>query len=103
MIAAAELALLPDGALVVNTARGGIVDEASLYDALKAGRIYAAGTDVFAVEPPPADHPLLECKNFLATPHIGAATADSARRSGETVVRYVLDILNGAPPKTLVY
>ena len=103
MIGARELALLPREALVINAARGGIVDETALCDALTSGRIYAAGSDVFAVEPPSADHPLLQCPNFIATPHIGAATADSSRRSGETVVRLVLDILNGGDPVTLVY
>lgn len=103
IISAGELDLLPDRALVINAARGGIVDEGALYNALNAGRIYAAATDVFEVEPPPADHPLLSCKNFLATPHIGAATADSAKRSGETVVRHVLNILGGGKPETLVY
>ena len=103
MIGARELALLPDRALVINAARGGIVEENALFEALNEGRIYAAGTDVFAVEPPPADHPLLTCRNFIATPHIGAATADSAKRSGDTVVRLVLEILNGGEPTTLVY
>jgi len=103
MIGSRELALLPDRALVINAARGGIVEEDALYQALDNGRIYAAGSDVFAVEPPPADHPLLSCRNFIATPHIGAATADSAKRSGETVVRLVLEILNGGAPTTLVY
>ncbi len=103
IIGARELALLPERALVINAARGGIVEEDALFQALDSGRIYAAGTDVFATEPPPADHPLLTCRNFIATPHIGAATADSSKRSGDTVVRYVLEILNGGAPTTLVY
>lgn len=102
MIGAKELALLPKGALVINAARGGIVAEDAWYDALKSGHIYAGATDVFEVEPPDPSHPLLSLPNFLATPHIGAATADSARRSGETVVKLVLEILNGGPARTRV-
>ncbi len=102
MIGAAEIDLLPKGALIVNCARGGVVDEAALYEALSASRIAAAGSDVFVQEPPPVNHPLFSLPNFLSTPHIGAATADSGRRSGDTVVQHVIDILNGHPPVSSV-
>ena len=65
MIGAAELAALPDHALVINCARGGIVDEDALYEALKAGTIAGAGIDVFEQEPPPEDHPLFSLDNVL--------------------------------------
>ena len=98
MIDAATMARMPKGAVIINAARGGVVDEEALFTALTSGHIFAAATDVFVTEPPAIDHPLLTLPNFLATPHIGAATHDSARRSGETVVRYVMDILDGHPP-----
>lgn len=102
MIGATELSLMPAGSILVNCARGGIVDEKALYDALKSGHLAGAGSDVFEKEPPPASHPLLSLPNFLSTPHIGAATVDSAQRSGDTVVRHVLNILNGHAPETSV-
>ena len=99
LIGARELALMPAGSLLVNTARGGIVDEAALAAALLRGRPAAAASDVFVTEPPPADHPLLALPNFIATPHIGAATAESLDRVGLLVVEQVLDVLAGLPPR----
>lgn len=102
LIGATEIALLPPGSVVVNCARGGIVDEAALYKALDTRHLAGAGSDVFVQEPPPDDHPLFTLPNFVSTPHIGAATVDSARRSGDTVVRHVLHILEGGMPETSV-
>jgi D-3-phosphoglycerate dehydrogenase len=79
MIGAAELARLPRQAFVLNLARGGIVDEATLTDALTAGRIAGASLDVFTVEPLPADHPLRAMPNVVLTPHLGASTSDAQR------------------------
>jgi D-3-phosphoglycerate dehydrogenase len=67
--------------------------------ALLRGRPAAAASDVFVTEPPPADHPLLALPNFIATPHIGAATAESLDRVGLLVVEQVLDVLAGLPPR----
>lgn len=99
VIGARELARLPEGAILVNTARGGIVDEGALVAALAAGKPAAAASDVFAVEPPPPDHPLLRLPNFIATPHLGAATVEALDRVGLAVVEQVLDVLAGRPPR----
>jgi len=73
------LALLPGDAIVANFARGGIVDEAALTDAIAGGRLQGALLDVYAKEPLPADHPLRTMENVLLTPHLGASTAEGQR------------------------
>ena len=79
MIGAAELARLSPNAVVLNLARGGIIVEEALADALRAGRIAGAALDVFTREPLPADHPLRDCPNLLLTPHLGASTVEAQR------------------------
>jgi D-3-phosphoglycerate dehydrogenase / 2-oxoglutarate reductase len=99
LIGARELALMPEGSILINTARGGIVDEAALAAALRIGRPAAAASDVFVTEPPPPDHPLLRLPNFIATPHIGGATDEALDRVGLLVVEQVLEVLAGKPPR----
>lgn len=80
MIGTAEFALMARKPLLINTARGGLVDEAALVEALRSGQISGAGFDAVSQEPPPADHPfmsLLEVDNFILTPHIGWASLES--------------------------
>jgi D-3-phosphoglycerate dehydrogenase len=89
MIGAAELAGMRPHALLVNTSRGGLVDERALAEALTAGRIRGAAFDAFEREPPEGS-PLLALGNFIASPHAGAATVEAARRTGAAAVRELL-------------
>jgi D-3-phosphoglycerate dehydrogenase len=90
---AARLARLKPGAVVVNTGRGGLLDEAALIDGLVAGRIGAAGLDVFQHEPLPADSPLIGAPNLVLTPHLGGATHEALERTALEVARKVLAVL----------
>ena len=94
LIGADEFAIARPGLVLVNAARGGIVDEKALYDALKTGRIAAAGLDVFAQEPC-TDSPLFELENVVATPHLGASTDEAQEKAGVAVARSVRLALSG--------
>ncbi len=102
MIGAAELAALPDHALVINCARGGIVDEDALYEALKAGTIAGAGIDVFEQEPPPEDHPLFSLDNVLLSPHTAGMSREAALRMAVSTARNVLAALDGKLDPSMV-
>ncbi len=95
MVGTAELAAMRSTAFVVNTARGGIVDEAALYDALKRDVIAGAGIDPFVVEPASADHPLFELDNILVSPHSAGVTVESMFRMGAVAAQNVLDCFDG--------
>jgi D-3-phosphoglycerate dehydrogenase / 2-oxoglutarate reductase len=94
-----RLGLMRGEAILLNLSRGGIVDETALHAALDEGRIAGAASDVFVDEPPQPDHPLLRLSNFIATPHIGAATSESMERMGMDVVAGVVAQLNGETPR----
>jgi D-3-phosphoglycerate dehydrogenase len=94
MISAERLARLPRGAILVNAARGGLVDEAALVAALESGAIAGAALDVFASEPP-GDSPLARHPRVVATPHIGAATVEAQEAVGEEIVRLLLARMGG--------
>ncbi len=102
MFDARRLGLLPRGAVLVNCARGGIVDEAALAACLRSGAIAAAGLDVFDDEPPASGHPLLGLPNVVLTPHSAATTAEGARRMAVSVAENVLAGLDGAPDPAVV-
>ncbi len=80
LLDATALSAMKPGAVIVNTSRGPIIDEDALVDALRQGRLAAAGLDVFAVEPVPRDHPLLSLDNVVLTPHVTWYTVDTMRR-----------------------
>jgi D-3-phosphoglycerate dehydrogenase / 2-oxoglutarate reductase len=82
---------------IVNTARGGIIDEAALYDALKNKRIAGAALDVFVQEPTPQDNPLLTLDNFIAAPHVAGVTREAVDRMAVVAVQNILSVLDGKP------
>lgn len=80
IINAATIAQMKDGSFLINTSRGGLIEEYALADALKSGKIAGAGLDVLSTEPPPADHPLLHLKNCRISPHIAWASKEARKR-----------------------
>jgi D-3-phosphoglycerate dehydrogenase / 2-oxoglutarate reductase len=94
LIGARELALMKDGARLVNTARGGIVDEDALAEALRSGRLGGAALDVFADEPV-TEHPLFGLDNVVVTPHLGAATQEAQDKAGLAIAEMVRLALRG--------
>lgn len=99
LVGAAELALMKPDALMINTARGGIVDEAALAAALRAGRLGGAGIDVLSVEPPVAGNPLLapDIPNLLVTPHIAWASRTARQRLVDELAANVTAYVQGTP------
>jgi len=93
-----RLALLPPGALLVNTGRGAVVDEAALAEALASGRLGGAALDVRAQEPPPRPDPLAAFDNVILTPHVAGLTAAAQARVGRQVAEDVRRVLAGLPP-----
>jgi phosphoglycerate dehydrogenase-like enzyme len=98
MIGREELGLMKPTARLINTARAELTDEEALYEALKEGRIGGAALDVFAQEPPPADHHLLQLPNVIATPHIGGNTLEIPAHQSRIVVSDLERLFGGEPP-----
>jgi D-3-phosphoglycerate dehydrogenase len=90
MIGAEQFAKMKDGVRIINCARGGIINEDALYEALTSGKVAAAALDVF-VEEPPTDWKLLKLENVIGSPHIGAATKEGQGRVGAEVAQIVID------------
>jgi phosphoglycerate dehydrogenase-like enzyme len=101
LVGAAELALMKPDALLVNTSRGPIVDEAALVDALEAGRIGGAALDVYDVEPLPADHPLRRAPRTFLTPHIGYVTREQYGVFYRDAVEDIEAWASGAPVRVM--
>ena len=99
LIGAKELALMREDAFLINSSRGGIVDEVALYDCLKQKRIAGAGLDVFLTEPLLPDNPLLSLENVVATPHLGAMTTDAMKRMATTAAEEIMRVFQGQTPK----
>ncbi|MEO8218129.1 MAG: phosphoglycerate dehydrogenase [Acidobacteriota bacterium] len=96
MIQAADIERMKEGVVLINCARGGIYDEASLAEGLRSGRVAAAAVDVFTEEPPPPDHPLLTAPNIVLTPHIGANTIEAQDRVAIQTSEMVVEALRGS-------
>lgn len=98
LIGREQLQKMRPHALLINTARGPLVDEKALYEALKAGRIAGAGLDVFDPEPPEPSNPLFELPNVIVTPHMAAHTDESLRRMATWAAEGILQVLRGEYP-----
>ncbi|MEW8977153.1 MAG: D-glycerate dehydrogenase [Symbiobacterium sp.] len=102
LIGARELSLMKPTAVLVNAARGPVVDERALYEALRSRRIWAAGLDVFDQEPIPPDHPLLSLPNVTAVPHIGSATVRTRTAMAVLAAENLVAGVTGRRPSNLV-
>jgi len=99
LLDAPMLELLPEGAVLVNSARGGLLDYAPLPDMLRSGRLGALALDVYDIEPPPQDWPLLSAPNVVLSPHLAGATRQTAERAASIVADDVRLFLDGARPE----
>ncbi len=102
LFGAEQFAQMKQGAIFINTARGGLVDEKALFDVLESRHLFGAGLDVMEPFPMQADNPLLHCHNVVVTPHIASATRDGKRRIYETTLQQVFQVLRGERPPHLV-
>jgi D-3-phosphoglycerate dehydrogenase len=102
MINARTLALMKDGAVYINTSRGGVQDERALFEALTRGKLAAAGVDVFEEEPAPVDNPLLNLENVVVSSHVAGVTKEANRQMGVQVAGEMLRVLRAEKPQVLV-
>ena len=98
MLDGAALSDVKPSAVIINVARGEIIDESALVEALQAGRIRGAGLDVFPHEPVDPDHPLLRLPNVVATPHVAGVTFGTSYRRAQAVVANLERVAQGLPP-----
>jgi phosphoglycerate dehydrogenase-like enzyme len=102
LINASRLALMKPTAFLINTSRGGVIDETALIDALRQGQLAGAGLDVFETEPPSLDNPLLQMDNVIGTPHGLSHADESVRRCAAMTEENVLSIIDGRLPPYIV-
>jgi D-3-phosphoglycerate dehydrogenase len=93
MINAGTIARMKQGVRLVNAARGGLIDDVALAEAIKSGHVAGAALDVFTVEPPPADNPLVGLDGVIHTPHLAASTSDAQINVGFDAVHFVIEAL----------
>ena len=102
MIGAAQIDKMKPTVRLINCARGGIMDETAVAEAVKSGRIAGAAIDVFTTEPAPADNPLLGIENIVTTPHLGASTEEAQVNVAIDIAEQIADVLNGKPARAAV-
>ena len=101
LVNAKSIATMKDGVRIINCARGGIIDEKALYDAIKSGKVAGAALDVFETEPP-LESPLLTLDQVIVTPHLGASTVEAQQNVAISVARQCIEVLNGGAAKYVV-
>jgi D-3-phosphoglycerate dehydrogenase len=97
-----EIEAMKNGAVIVNTSQGKVIDEMALISALKSGKISFAGLDVFAEEPPAKDNPLFKLDNVVLSPHVGFNTVEAAKRCTDICIDNVVKFLEGRPQNVCV-
>lgn len=102
LIGSAQFEMMKEGVRIVNVARGGIIDEAALTDALKSGKVAGAAVDVYSKEPIESDNPLLTAPNIVTTPHLGASTIEAQSKVAIDVTEQMVDYFNGKPVRSAV-
>jgi len=102
MIGRPEFAKMKDGVRIVNVARGGIMDESALAEALASGKVAGAAVDVYSQEPVPSDNPLLQAPNVVTTPHLGASTEEAQSKVAIDVAEQIVDYFDGKPARSAV-
>ncbi len=102
LISYEEFEMMKDGVIIINAARGGIVNEKALYEAIVKGKVAGAGLDVYEKEPPDPDNPLLKLDNVVTTPHIGASTKEAQLSVGMIIAEEFINFAKGLPVKNAV-
>ncbi|MFH1539137.1 MAG: phosphoglycerate dehydrogenase, partial [bacterium] len=102
LISTRQFRKMKDGVRIVNCSRGGVIDDAALFKALKDGKVAGAALDVFETEPPPTDYPLFSLPSVIATPHLGASTAEAQVTVALDIAQQFKDFFDGLPPANAI-